>query len=219
MMDEDQEQAVSKLNLESMTALDLPTDGLIRVDRLRIPRRYPFGPFRDGRLVPEAVREKITLVLDGLSPWPLVFLGKAGVGKTCAALSVIDWIVPAAKYWTIADLCALLVSVQNGEVEYGTCHDTLAAWWKRYECRGCVVLDELVSRDKVSDFAYESVKRAIDLRYNRPLVVVSNGTLGTISRIYDDRIASRLSAGTVVDFVGVDRRLADHERSAANVQG
>ena len=97
--------------------------------------------------------------------------------------------------------------MQKGEVEYGMRPDTPRAWWDRYSELKCVVLDELVSRDKVSDFGYGTVYRAIDRRHGKPLVVCSNGTLEIIGQVYDDRIASRLAAGTVIEMTGSDRRL------------
>ena len=207
---EQHEQAASKLSLESMrVGLGQNTDRRARLEISQMPR-YGGGPAlaRDWRMIPDGVIAKMVCVTRGLANWPLVLLGPVGVGKTCAAMCLLDFVSVSRRYWTVADLCLELISVQNGEVEYGGAHiDTPCEWWKRYEEIDCVVLDELVSRDKVSDFGYEVVKRAIDLRHGKPLVVCSNGTLEIIGRVYDDRIASRLAAGTVIEMTGSDRRL------------
>lgn len=147
-------------------------------------------------------------VADDGGPWPLVFVGDVGTGKTCAALCLLDWVAGSRRFYTVADLCDELIAVQNGQREYGQRKDSLLAWWHRWNDLGCCVVDELGSRTKVSDFQYETVKRAIDLREDRPSVFISNLSLDELAKVYDDRIASRLAAGTVIQFAGEDRRLA-----------
>jgi hypothetical protein len=44
------------------------------------------------------------------------------------------------------------------------------------------------------------------MRKGRPVVIVSNHDLRKLSEIYDERIVSRLSAGTVLEIRGQDRR-------------
>lgn len=141
-------------------------------------------------------------------PWPLVFVGDVGTGKTCAALSLLDWVAGSRRYFTVADLCDELIAVQGGQREYGQRKDTVVHWWERFKSVACVVVDELGARTKVSDFQYESVKRAIDLREDRPAVFITNLTLDELAKVYDDRIASRLAGGTVIQFDGEDRRIA-----------
>ena len=145
--------------------------------------------------------------VDG-GPWPLVFVGDVGTGKTCAALCLLDWVSKSRKYYTVPDLCDELIAVQNGHREYGQRKDTLVSWWERWREAACCAVDELGSRTKVSDFQYESVKRAIDLREDRPAVFISNLSLDELAKVYDDRIASRLAGGTVIHFTGDDRRIA-----------
>ena len=72
-----------------------------------------------------------------------------------------------------------------------------------------LVIDELGLRDRVSDFHLETVETAIDIRTrsSRPLLVCSNLDLSVIGKMYDDRVFSRLAAGTVVELVGKDRRI------------
>lgn len=197
----------SKPSLGSMRAgLGPSTDCLTGLETGRGPG-YPLYGARDVEKIDFSVRETMARVIGGFAPWPLVLLGEAGVGKTCAALCLLDRARGGRRYWVVADLSMTVISVQDGEAEYGMRPDTLTAWWARYAELKCVVLDELVSRGKVSDFGYETVKRAIDSRHGKPLVVVSNGTIETIARVYDDRIASRLAAGTVIEMTGSDRRL------------
>jgi DNA replication protein DnaC len=136
----------------------------------------------------------------------MTLTGEAGTGKTCAALCVLDH-VQARRYWTMPALCEELIAVQNGEKEYGMQPDTLRRWWGRYPSLDCVVVDELGSRERVSDFHYEVLQRAIDLRYAKPTIFISNLRVSDLAKVYDDRIASRLAGGTIIQFPPGDRRL------------
>lgn len=169
--------------------------------------KYP-GKDHDFSRVDPAVWSAIVNCATTGDRWPLVLTGDVGSGKTCAALSLLDFVQGGRKFMTVAQMCEELIGVQNGQREYGGKPDTLPAWWARWREAKCIVLDELAARDKVSDFQYESVKRAIDEREERPSVFISNLPLDVLSRVYDNRIASRLAGGTVIHFKGADRRLA-----------
>ena len=166
----------------------------------------PGIPPHDVGLVASHYWEAILRCIMAEAPWPLVMLGEAGTGKTCAALCVIDWLANR-KYWTMVSLCEELIAVQNGLREYGEQEDNPHWWWRRYKELDCVVVDELAAREKVSDFQYETLKRAIDDRHGRPAIFISNLELSEIAKAYDDRIASRLAGGTIIRFTGGDRRL------------
>lgn len=79
--------------------------------------------------------------------------------------------------------------------------------WAKLARAHLVVVDELGSRDRVSDHHYECVKRIIDERQGQPLALASNHDIEALARLYDDRIASRIAAGTVLGLDGDDRRL------------
>lgn len=134
--------------------------------------------------------------------------GTAGVGKTCAALCLLDYADGTTDYFTAADLCETLIYAQQGKLsdDDGTIYPSTL--WRKIRRSVLVVLDEIACRDRVSDHHYEAVKRLIDERHGRPLVVCSNLDLSRVEKVYDDRIASRLAAGTVVGVVGEDRRLS-----------
>lgn len=154
--------------------------------------------------------EAIRLTSDGKSPWPLVLTGPPGTGKTCAALCLLDH--AGGEYFTAGGLCEVLIASQQGRLTWhheargGTLWPEL--WWERLRREPLVVLDEVGTRERVSDHHYDAVKRMLDERHRRPLVVCSNLGLNQIARVYDDRLASRLAEGTVVEVVGSDRRLS-----------
>lgn len=158
---------------------------------------------------------KIRDCVKNAGPWPMTLVGDPGTGKTCAALCMLDF-VRARRYFTVASMCEEIVAVQNGEVDYGFKTDTPRQWWSRYRnYYECVVVDELGARERVSDFQYETVKRAIDERCNRPTVFISNHDLDQLSTVYDDRVASRLAGGTLIIFDGDDRRLSKGAKAGA----
>lgn len=78
--------------------------------------------------------------------------------------------------------------------------------WSHLSEAPLVVLDEIGIRE-VKDIHYETVKRLLDDRESRPLVVISNHDLERVQELYDPRIASRLGAGSVVYLAGEDQRL------------
>ena len=69
-------------------------------------------------------------------------------------------------------------------------------------------------RQRVSDYGYGSVKRLIDQREGKPLLVLSNLGIDAVSRLYDDRISSRLGGGTLVRVGNRDRRLEQRKEQA-----
>jgi len=163
-------------------------------------------PRHEVSLVKEQCWASIEECCQGSSPWPLLLLGNAGTGKTCAALCVLDQ-VAIRKYWSVLTMCEELIAVQQGVREYAEQTDNPHYWWQRYRDLDCVVVDELAARERVSDFQYETTKRAIDERHGKPAIFISNLELDRIEKAYDDRVASRLAGGTIIRFVGSDRRL------------
>jgi len=162
---------------------------------------------RDVDEIAPRVRATIRQAVNGELPWPLVFVGPAGAGKSCAALCVFDRF--GGWYLTVAELLEKILLSQRGDLRTASGHSwTATELWRDWSTASVAILDELGSRSTVSDFHYEQVKRAIDLRQERPLIVVSNHTIERIADLYDDRIASRLAGGTVIAFEGKDRRLS-----------
>jgi DNA replication protein DnaC len=145
------------------------------------------------------------------APWPLVLVGAVGSGKTCAALCLSDAAGPEAIYWTVEAFHAALVQARNGKFIREGYVDSwrvpAQTLWQEWADAPLVVLDELGVRGAVSDPQYETTKRAIDSREGKPAVFISNVGLNALAKLYDDRIASRLAAGTVFHLDTEDRRL------------
>lgn len=129
-------------------------------------------------------------------------LGPAGVGKTCAALALVD--VAGGWYYTVPELCEMFIDAQQGRLEKST-----SRIWGELEKSHLVAIDELGARDRVSDHHYDTIKRLLDKREGRPLVAISNLPLKRLAQLYDDRLASRLACGTVLTVEGADLRLVN----------
>lgn len=148
--------------------------------------------------------------IDGKEPWPLLIHGPPGTGKTCAALCVLD--LAQGEYFTVADYCEQHNEAKAGRLQVSNggqiWRPTPFSFRARFIDRPpLIVLDELGARQQVTDAHYEAVKFAIDLRENRPFIVISNVKPEQIGAMYDARIFSRLAAGTVIEVAGPDRRL------------
>jgi DNA replication protein DnaC len=156
--------------------------------------------------IPAPLREAIRRLVAGELPWPLLILGPAGLGKTCAALALLDHC--SGFYYPAPDLAADLIRAQQGRLFTATKRPVHPeGLWDELATAALVVLDEIGSASKVSDFSYECVKRLLDRREGLPLVCISNLDLERLDAVYDERVTSRLAAGTVLTLAGQDRRL------------
>lgn len=156
-----------------------------------------------------ALRDALRALVAGNAPWPLFLGGAVGTGKTCSALCLLDY--AGGEYHTVSGLCALLIRSQQGRLEWSNEGRGGIVWpeslWNRLAIANLVVLDEIGCRGQVSDAHYETVKQLVDERHGKPFVAISNLELADLGRVYDDRLASRLAAGTVLHLAGQDQRL------------
>jgi len=172
-----------------------------------------------GRYRPQLVRTAdrvapgLRAILMGLvterHPWPLYLHGPVGTGKTRAVLWCCDIVVRSA-YLTVGEVMDAMRASSDD-----------APPWQWSHRRGfdpdLAVLDELGLHSPTSDFEYDAVKRFADWREDRPVIYVSNQAPEMIRKLYDRRIWSRLTCGTVFELTGPDRRLetiAPHGKEA-----
>jgi DNA replication protein DnaC len=59
----------------------------------------------------------------------------------------------------------------------------------------------------VSEAQYEVMQEFLSRRQGRPTVITGNLSIEQIAKVYDDRVASRLAAGTCIEITGEDMRL------------
>ncbi len=173
------------------------------------------GIHRDRAMVDPAVRERVRRIIEQGGPWPLTVLGPVGCGKTCLALCVADYWqarrAPDAFYFTTSELGAMLADARCGRLCYprGALRSERSLF-DDLEHYGLVIVDELGLRTTPPESEYDAVKRTLDARQGRPMVVLANLSLVQLGAIYDERIISRLAAGTILEMRGPDRRLPAH---------
>lgn len=152
--------------------------------------------------------------------WPLLLHGLPGRGKTAiAGLLFMGW--PRRGLWINALEGFAAVTMVCGERPqwlWGMRPDPDWAWQarQRREARGMwdelaaapfAVLDDIGLRARASDAQNNAMQRFLLTRGVQPTVYTSNLDLEGLARAYDDRVASRLAAGTVIEVGGEDRRL------------
>jgi DNA replication protein DnaC len=161
---------------------------------------------REIEQVPVALRAAVRSCATGERSWPLVVIGPVGVGKTCAGLCVLDY--TGGFYYTAQGLAEDMIQAMKGQLATPRGSSvSQAQLWRELKQSALVVLDEVGDRTKASDHAYDCLKRLLDGREEAPLLVLTNLGLPEIAAVYDDRITSRLAAGTLVRLNGPDRRL------------
>lgn len=153
-----------------------------------------------------SLRKALRELAAGKLPWPLFLWGPPGVGKSCAALALLDR--TGGFYWTAGGLAEDVVLINKGELHYPSGRRiTTKGFWQEVSVCELVVLDELGLRARAGDWQYDCVKRLLDAREGLPLIGLSNLTLDQLVHCYDDRVCSRLAAGTIHHLGGEDRRL------------
>lgn len=161
--------------------------------------------------MPPKLKRQLRRLVEGREPWPLFLFGIAGTGKTCAALCLLDCIEGTNRnsYLEASELATRLVSCMRGEWTNPAGYPGReSSEWALIEQSSVAVLDELGARNNVSDHHYETVKKHLDTRAGRPAIYIANLGPAAITKIYDDRVSSRLCAGTVFELDGEDRRLS-----------
>lgn len=155
-----------------------------------------------------AIRKAIQKAIEARK-WPLVFIGGPGTGKSCAALCVLDYgHSEPFSYWTETELAAQFAAAKCGTLFYpGGGLRSAASLMYDISMYRCVCVDELGTKGNMTDTTYEAVKLTIDARQGKPAVFVSNLGMESLGALYDERILSRLSRGTVINFGNGDRRV------------
>ena len=157
--------------------------------------------------VADAVKATLLDLIVGRLEWPLLITGEVGSGKTCAGLCLFDYF--GGWFTSLGELHERVLAIRDKRLFWtgvASCVVTLSEYWILWhDCNVCV-LDELGVRSP-TDAQYDTLMLAINGREEKPFVAISNLPPSELATVYDDRIASRLAAGTVLEMVG-DKRLA-----------
>ena len=180
--------------------------------RIKLPARRRHEPPRldTHRALPDlgrswaevqpALRAVLRRLAQGEARWPLYLHGEVGTGKTRAVLAFCDTI-QFGRFWTVEGLKDLMIA-RKAPWDWGV-SPYLAA------------LDELGAH-VAKDFEYDAVKKFADWREDQPTIYVSNQPPRKMIDLYDRRIASRLTCGTMFELVDRDRRQAIEQAADAN---
>ena len=159
----------------------------------RLPKGYEFADWSQVRQA-EQVRQMLRAV-QREAAWPLYIYGNPGSGKTCIAALIYEAFT-RRPMWSRAD-DFLLEYVDRG--------DGRKALQAKVDGTPCLFLDDLGVRPPTPPML-QAIFDVLEMRKGRPIVIVSNHDLRKLSELYDERIVSRLSAGTVLEIRGADRR-------------
>lgn len=163
---------------------------------------------RELAKAPPLIQVTFQKLLNGQSPWPLTLRGTVGVGKSCAVLALCDW-VDGSVYYRASFFHHAVEEARQRRLCWpdGSGTYNLESFFGYLRRAPLVVLDDLGTR-AVSDPQYENVLSLLDGRPApaAPTILVTNLSLGDIGKVYDDRVCSRLVAGTVLSLTGPDLR-------------
>lgn len=176
------------------------------------------------------IQSSLRSLVRGEAPWPLYLWGTAGTGKTSAALVALDHcgkrkgekfdVTPLSlRDWWYGYAEVRQLTGMRVQADKGWHRDFLAVGWglstwehliARWARLPLVVIDELGVGRTESDFRLDVMLEVINARCNdpvRPVIFTGNVKPSELQHVYDDRVASRILAGTVVHITGEDRRL------------
>lgn len=130
-------------------------------------------------------------------------VGGTGLGKTCAALTLLDYVPENRKtgYYTLTEISRIY---QPGQIDLSH-HRYLMKQWLEMEL---TVIDEVGVKNP-SDFQFELLLTLFDARTGRPTIWISNLEPTELLKVFDDRVVSRLCSGTMLTFSGEDRRVKE----------
>ena len=186
------------------------------LERLALFRRQPGTPF-GSQLIDEDAG--LFFLTGSHSQLPLggrildsVFAGKL-LDLLSAAAELLNRLpadapnLPARFHSSaLGELHSLRLGAESGDLLWSS---GVRVWpsevYDRWKTANVTVVDELGTR-ALTDAMYDTLKRAIDDREGKPAVYISNKSIDQLHAVYDDRIASRLAAGTVIRMTG-DRRI------------
>lgn len=147
--------------------------------------------------------------------WPMLLSGSVGSGKTCAAACVYGCFGRLPLWYRADDLLMQIGQARSGTPIRTECTREdgtvvvrelpYAKWETSCRNRSAIFLDDLGVR-AASEAMRQSLFDLLEWRKGQPLVITSNKSLSELAAMYDDRIADRIAAGTVVRFVGPSRR-------------
>ncbi len=205
-----------------MRRLETNLDTLLRDDRFSVLKQQQSlvklmpDLYRDPDRVPRKLRDAFNECRKGRSPWPLLVAGSVGIGKTRFCLLVNDYY--GGRYDELSILADEFAMVRRGEfrdLRWTTQPKVFERdWLNMMRDERIVIVDDIGRREDESEHVRDTLIRILNSREGgRPLVLVSNLDAETLAKVYGDRIASRMNAGTVMDLAGKDKRTGGRDEA------
>ena len=178
---------------------------------MNIPKRFRGKSLRDFIGLTDEVNKAAAAIAGGRS----VFIsGPCGTGKTHMALGLLfEWYARQLSARGPSDRAVgIFLPAAELFVELKQCYQNDASEaevLQRYSKADLLLLDDL-GAEKISDWSRQIFYLIIDRRYReiRQTIITSNLSLGKISELVDDRIASRIAEmGEIIKIESEDRRL------------
>lgn len=134
------------------------------------------------------------------SLWPWYVYGEAGRGKTCAVACVYrHWPKGFLYWWDCGEITRRLAMMRKE----GDGDEIL-----KRSVNDCdlIVIDDIGTRAP-TDPQLDALRDIIAWRRDKPLIVTGNLKPSDLRQVVDDRVASRLCEGVLIEVVGTDKRL------------
>lgn len=149
--------------------------------------------------------------------WPIYLYGDAGRGKSYAMAAVYTlWKHEAAVWRDLQAEIGLVGRIRKSEAGYVPVWSDKAGqhvdWWESnvfatIRNASLVCFDDIGLRSP-SDAMYDVLYQFINLRAGKPTMLTGNLKPAEVAKVYDDRIASRILSGCLIEVAGKDRRLS-----------
>ncbi len=140
---------------------------------------------------------------NGRARWPLLMFGGPGTGKTTCGLAACDRVWPL--YWPMPELLQhqQMIKARSKRGEYYPDDP-----WPGIIEAPFAVLDEIGSRGMNTELEFETLLQFMEERnrHNRVAIYITNLHPTDLERVFDARIADRLTCGTILEFKGDSKR-------------
>lgn len=140
---------------------------------------------------------------------PIYIHGDTGRGKTC--LAALLYRTAETPLWRRCDDFLLTLATTRTDHAYN-------AEIAKAKFATCLFLDDIGLR-KPTEAMNQILFDLLEIRKGRPTVITSNHSPEHLAELYDDRITSRILAGTIITLQGSDRREGQGKRHLAIARG
>lgn len=139
----------------------------------------------------------------GEAPWPLLLFGAPGTGKTTCGLAACDYVFPL--YWQTSELIVHQRMI-DAKLRQALYHQDDP--WPAIGEADFAVLDEIGLRGPDQAFEYSVLMRFLEERNkrNRVAIYITNIHPNELAEAFDERIADRLTCGTLLELKGESKR-------------